>query len=171
MPTLTYREQLLHPNWQRKRLEVLEDSGWACASCGTSDETLHVHHKRYVKGRLAWEYEKDQLVSLCKTCHDDDHKNLDTLHRLIAESSLGSSYTTALAAALLAGYLAGEDAISTELSTQAVIDGYQHEYQCGILAGLAAGGGWGQMSVAAEAVKPTALSPTQAEWLKRWEAA
>lgn len=60
MLKMAYRDQLLHPNWQRKRLEMLEAAGWECTSCGGAEKTLHVHHKRYVKGRMAWEYEADE---------------------------------------------------------------------------------------------------------------
>ncbi len=30
---------------------------------------LQIHHKRYINGRKIWEYEHDDLVTLCKNCH------------------------------------------------------------------------------------------------------
>lgn len=36
---------------------------------------LHVHHKYYVKGKLAWEYPNEALVCLCQTCHQELHNN------------------------------------------------------------------------------------------------
>jgi hypothetical protein len=84
MAKLSYAEQLLHPNWQRKRLEVLGAADFKCAACGCGDKTLHVHHKRYVKGRMAWEYEADELRALCKDCHAKGHNNRESLDRLMA---------------------------------------------------------------------------------------
>lgn len=70
MTKMTYAEQLKHPFWQKKRLEVLEDARWRCECCEDATRTLHVHHKRYVKGRMAWEYEREELASLCEACHE-----------------------------------------------------------------------------------------------------
>lgn len=67
----TYAEKLKDPRWQRKRLEVLEAANWACETCGAEDKTLHVHHKRYLKGHEPWEYENEDLRSLCEDCHEE----------------------------------------------------------------------------------------------------
>lgn len=64
-----YSEKLLDPRWQRKRLEVLQRSDFACEQCGRLDKTLHVHHNRYIKGRDVWDYEADDLSCLCLDCH------------------------------------------------------------------------------------------------------
>lgn len=69
----TYKEQLLHPKWQRKRLETLESAEWRCEGCAATEKTLHVHHKKYFKGRMAWEYERSELAVLCEDCHQDEH--------------------------------------------------------------------------------------------------
>lgn len=82
---LTYAEQLRHPMWQQKRLEVLAASGWKCAGCGSTEQTLHVHHKHYVKGRLAWEYQASELVSLCEQCHALAHQRRAMLLALLAQ--------------------------------------------------------------------------------------
>lgn len=34
-----------------------------------SNKKLHVHHKQYIKGLKAWEYEDRYLVTLCDRCH------------------------------------------------------------------------------------------------------
>lgn len=70
---MTYGEQLKHPNWQRKRLEVLEAYGFKCGACGADDKTLHVHHKQYIKGRQAWDYPLENFESLCEECHKEAH--------------------------------------------------------------------------------------------------
>lgn len=48
--------------------------------CFTDDITdkdlrpdLHVHHKYYVKGKKAWEYDNTALVTLCTDCHQEEH--------------------------------------------------------------------------------------------------
>lgn len=38
--------------------------------------TLSVHHKRYMIGNYAWEYEDDDLVTLCQSCHSKVHEFL-----------------------------------------------------------------------------------------------
>jgi hypothetical protein len=66
---LTYAEQLAHPKWQKKRLEILNRDMFTCQSCEAKDITLHVHHKAYIKGKMAWEYDDEFYQSLCKDCH------------------------------------------------------------------------------------------------------
>lgn len=73
MAKLTYSEQLKHPNWQRRRLEALQASYFTCEECGDAESTLNVHHKRYVRGRMAWEYENKELMVVCDSCHTDAH--------------------------------------------------------------------------------------------------
>lgn len=98
MTKMTYREQLLSPFWQRKRLEMLEAAGWECSNCGDKSSTLHVHHKRYIKGRMAWEYEAHELAVLCEECHQEEHVISDELRELLVHVD----NTEALA--LLRGY-------------------------------------------------------------------
>lgn len=69
----TYGEQLKHPKWQRARLERLDAAGWKCEKCGETEKTLHVHHERYVRGRMPWEYTHDELEVLCEDCHATEH--------------------------------------------------------------------------------------------------
>lgn len=66
----SYYQKLQHPNWQRKRLEVMELADFRCTECESSDEMLNVHHTYYTKGAEPWEYPTESLVCLCKTCHE-----------------------------------------------------------------------------------------------------
>lgn len=100
---LTYAQQLQHPNWQRRRLEMLQAAGWSCQACYNAEDTLHVHHKRYIKGRMAWEYADHELAVLCKTCHENEHYNEEQLRRLLACVPPGQS-ATFNALSLLAGF-------------------------------------------------------------------
>jgi hypothetical protein len=72
MPRMTYTEQLKHPKWQKKRLKVLERANFQCQSCLETDKTLHVHHKLYRKGAMAWEYDDADLAVLCEDCHQEE---------------------------------------------------------------------------------------------------
>jgi hypothetical protein len=63
-----------NPRWQKKRLEVMNASGYECESCGDKDSTLNVHHKYYVNGRDPWEYDLNELECLCASCHAQAHE-------------------------------------------------------------------------------------------------
>jgi hypothetical protein len=69
---LTYTEQLKHPKWQKRRLQILEKTDFKCSLCGDGERTLHVHHKLYRSGAMPWEYEDNDLAVLCETCHQDE---------------------------------------------------------------------------------------------------
>lgn len=69
----TYSEKLKDPRWQRRRLEILNRSDFACEVCLSKTKTLHVHHKLYRKGAQPWEYADHELAALCEDCHETDH--------------------------------------------------------------------------------------------------
>jgi hypothetical protein len=101
MSGLTYREQLRRPEWQKKRLEVLEAHGWACASCEAKDKMLHVHHRRYIKGRMAWDYPNENFDALCEDCHLEAHQSKAQIEAILAALPLSR---VPLATSLLAGW-------------------------------------------------------------------
>ena len=106
-PKKSYSEQLRDPRWQKKRLEVLNASGWKCSLCGTSTETLHVHHKIYLTGRDPWEYEAGQLAVLCESCHDEVHefRGNDGLLRAASFAEMDGPGSMDECTLLLAGFL------------------------------------------------------------------
>lgn len=71
-----YQELLKHPNWQKKRLQILERDNFTCQDCCDTEKTLHVHHKIYINGKSPWEYENDLLITLCEDCHEYETFNL-----------------------------------------------------------------------------------------------
>jgi hypothetical protein len=79
----TYRELLLDPRWQRRRLEILDLAEFQCANCNSGEKTLHVHHKIYHKGALPWEYKDCELVCLCDDCHETDHEQRSRLNEAL----------------------------------------------------------------------------------------
>lgn len=65
-----------HPQWQKKRLEILSRDGFKCVACGEDEKTLNVHHKSYIWNNKPWEYEHDNFITYCDKCHKAEHKRL-----------------------------------------------------------------------------------------------
>lgn len=101
---MKFSEQYKHPLWQKLRLEVLNDAEWKCSSCSCSDQQLHVHHLRYVKGRKIWEYEKRELMALCAECHEARHSMKDAFSALLVAAE-GANIPCEELLSLLAGYV------------------------------------------------------------------
>lgn len=70
---MNYAQQMKHPLWQKKRLEVLEANEYTCQNCDDKETTLHVHHPFYKRGAMIWDYAKEELECLCEKCHKDAH--------------------------------------------------------------------------------------------------
>ena len=70
---MTYAEQLQQPEWNARRWEIIERAGLKCEECGTDKGPLHVHHKYYEKGKMAWEYPDEALICLCDHHHKLKH--------------------------------------------------------------------------------------------------
>lgn len=69
MDNKNYSDLLKDPRWQKKRLKVMERDGFMCYSCKNKDDTLNVHHLNYRKNEKPWDYEDDELITLCEVCH------------------------------------------------------------------------------------------------------
>ena len=72
-----YSEELNSTQWKKKRRVILKRDNYQCQTCGLTDYqgSLHVHHRYYVHGCPAWEYDNDALITLCEDCHFKIHKN------------------------------------------------------------------------------------------------
>jgi len=66
---LSYKEQLKHPLWDKKRQEILERDNYKCVICGTDLHRLEIHHLCYFPDSLVWEYENELLISVCGKHH------------------------------------------------------------------------------------------------------
>ena len=84
-----FTDQYKHPNWQKKRLEMLEAANFECTNCGDTESQLHVHHKHYVKGRKVWEYESWEFSVLCDKCHKEAHEFIEALSETIVTADAG----------------------------------------------------------------------------------
>lgn len=71
-------KELASPKWKKKREEVFERYGKQCVECG-STKNIQVHHLIYRKGHHLWDYSVDELLPLCKKCHQKIHD--DKTHR------------------------------------------------------------------------------------------
>lgn len=98
---MTYSQQLADPRWQRRRLERLSVSNFSCDDCGSEVDQLHVHHRHYFKGRMAWEYDDNELQVLCKTCHAGHHKAETAVKEALSRSCMGDSVFSGLVAGFL----------------------------------------------------------------------
>lgn len=85
---MTFQDQYKRPEWQKKRLEKLESTGFECESCGEKTKQLHVHHHIYRKGKKIWEYDLEELETLCLDCHKTRHDIKDDLKELLAEATI-----------------------------------------------------------------------------------
>lgn len=65
----TYAQKLTHPEWQKRRLRIMERAGFRCEWCGVQDRTLHIHHGYYQRNFEPWEYLDEVMHCLCETCH------------------------------------------------------------------------------------------------------
>jgi len=85
---MTYEEQLNHPFWQRKRLEIFQRDDFTCLDCGNKDRQLHVHHGYYERRKtkmMAWEYDNDTMHTLCDECHNKMENIKTAIYKEIAK--------------------------------------------------------------------------------------
>lgn len=69
---MEYKQQLADSRWLKKKNEILERDNYTCLHCGRTSN-LNVHHLSYEKGKLAWDYPNEKLITLCKSCHSMYH--------------------------------------------------------------------------------------------------
>lgn len=66
---MKYVSKLKDPRWQKKRLDILNRDKFKCQVCYNGENTLHVHHRIYIRGKEPWEVADEYLVTLCEVCH------------------------------------------------------------------------------------------------------
>lgn len=91
---MTYKELLLDWRWGKRISEIKERDAWDCVFCNKefllqkdlfpNNNNLQVHHLRYFKDRMPWDYEDCYLVTLCEVCHSMCYKN-NVINKLIEE--------------------------------------------------------------------------------------
>lgn len=88
MEKKTYTELLKDPRWQKKRLEIMQRDEFKCQHCFATDKSLQVHHLAYHKGYMPWEYENDELITLCETCHQNETEDSRALYAAFQDAVL-----------------------------------------------------------------------------------
>lgn len=78
-------EAYRRPEWQRKRLEIMQRDRFECCDCGTEEKTLNVHHAYYKKGKMPWEYPSESLSTLCEDCHEERHGQKDLVLSILSQ--------------------------------------------------------------------------------------
>jgi 5-methylcytosine-specific restriction endonuclease McrA len=81
---LSYREQMTHPLWIKKRNEILQRDGYACRICGSILHKLEVHHLCYFPDLLAWEYDDELIITVCGKHHTQLTYDMPKISGLIA---------------------------------------------------------------------------------------
>lgn len=67
-----YNNMLLDPRWKKRRRQIIKRDGKKCTKCG-STKHLEVHHIKYRNGIAPWEYNDDEMITLCMYCHGAIH--------------------------------------------------------------------------------------------------
>jgi hypothetical protein len=80
-----YSKQLSNSRWFRKRNKILARDKYQCQICKSKDQ-LNVHHLYYVRGKKAWEYPHDALITWCSLCHEKWHSE----HELVVREKIFS---------------------------------------------------------------------------------
>lgn len=67
-----YDEYLKDSRWLAFRQFIFGVKGYKCEKCG-STECLQIHHKHYFRGLFPWEYTCNDVMVLCRSCHEKIH--------------------------------------------------------------------------------------------------
>lgn len=68
-----YQQELQQKEWLELKDEIMKISDYKCEICGIDNQPLNVHHKEYISGRKAWQYNKSLLQCVCIWCHKALH--------------------------------------------------------------------------------------------------
>lgn len=104
MKQKSYGDLLKDPRWQKKRLEIMQRDNFTCQHCLATDKSLQVHHLVYEKGKKPWEYENDELITLCEMCHqneEDEKCDSYILFKELKEAFQHEGYSTGLLNSIL----------------------------------------------------------------------
>lgn len=89
-----YSDKFKDPRWQKKRLDILNRDEWTCQICFDTENTLHVHHRYYLKGKDPWDYDNNVLVTLCEDCHNTEHQDMAVAIETLSNAIMMAGYTS-----------------------------------------------------------------------------
>ena len=77
-----YRSLLNSDYWRGYSYAIVKERDWTCEDCGKKFQyqrnMLNVHHLTYHNDNKPWQYDKEELLLLCKDCHAKRHGKLNT---------------------------------------------------------------------------------------------
>lgn len=76
---LRYLDYLQSNKWNLKRNEILKRDNYKCKKCMTNIN-LQIHHLNY---NNLYNESNDELITLCKNCHENEHKNKPNLYEIL----------------------------------------------------------------------------------------
>ena len=83
----------LQKKWIEFSQKVQERDGYMCVKCGRKkcDAVLQVHHKVYKNGIEIWDSPLSDCISLCKSCHAQEHRIIEPTNGwvLVSVNDLG----------------------------------------------------------------------------------
>jgi hypothetical protein len=88
----SFFDQYKDPRWQQMRLKVMERDGFTCCHCYSKDKPLNVHHLIYMKNMNPWEYDPDDLITLCEVCHEKLTKHTNELIIIIRKLGMNKCF-------------------------------------------------------------------------------
>lgn len=78
-------------NWKEIASRIRQLDGFQCAVCAAQDKTIDVHHIVYVSNFGT--HQQTNLISLCRTCHETEHKRNFDLGERKSEQSIFATET------------------------------------------------------------------------------
>ena len=81
-----YQRKLAHPDWQKKRLEVMQRDKFRCQHCISNEKELHVHHLYYLPNTEPHNYPLDAFMTLCYECHEREELDLKYYSTLLIQT-------------------------------------------------------------------------------------
>jgi HNH endonuclease len=90
-PRAIGRPAATRAEWAEIRLQVLARASWTCQACGVWGRRLDVHHV-IKRARGGSDFDLDQLVALCRACHEQTDAPSDR-GRLIVTPLGGGQFT------------------------------------------------------------------------------
>lgn len=133
----TYSEKLKDPQWQKKRLQILERDGFKCRMCSSSVKTLHVHHFAYSDMGYPWMVPDNCLITFCEDCHKDEesYKRQTDYHVIRGLGFMGhSNYEMDRLGNLLNSMAWNEEITPNELYMM-LLEKHDPKYHADLLAG------------------------------------
>ena len=95
MTKAEYAEKLKLPQWQQRRLKILERDGFTCTICNEYGHQVHAHHLYYENGKMPWEHPDSALICVCDKCHDYEHEIEKDIKKDLFDSFKKAGFTNA----------------------------------------------------------------------------